>query len=86
LDHSLGEGGEGVKVGGPALHQLQQLRVVAWGQEEGVEHHLVGAAPELRVTGGQYGSQHSQLAKLGKEVHPPLPCRGILLHQSLAAA
>jgi len=47
-----------------------------------VKHHLVGAAPELRVTGRQNGGQHSQLAQLGKEVHPPLPCRGVLLHKA----
>ena len=55
--------------------------MVAWGQQEGVQHHLIGRWAQLRGLCGDVGSQCRQLPLLSKGVHAPLPSRRIALHR-----
>ena len=80
LDDSLSEGGQGVQVGRPGFHQLEQVGMVGGNQQEAVEHHLVHICPQLRVCSGQDWCQDCQLAGVGEQVHPPLPGCCVFLH------
>ena len=53
--------------------------MVPRGQQEGMQHHLIGRRPQLGGVRGDVGSQRRQLPLLGKGVHAPLPGRRIAL-------
>ena len=79
LYDSICDGGDGVQIWRPSVQEMEQAGVVCRGQQKGIQHHAVGCLSQAWILCGDVWRKHCQLAPLGEEVHPALPCMRIVL-------